>query len=670
MLLPSLLVRAQEITVSRGAVNVHLNGYPKEEHPLLQTLVREQLEFSPDNAASAPLADDLAYFTRLHLINHGWKSAVVQWQLDASQISLNCTAGSPRKLGQVRWSGDTAPVPAKELEALLLRPLQETHGKLDLPWVEQSVQSGASLVQRRLQAEGYLDARATLTSTESASSMNADIAITLGKRTMLATVAIEGAPPEHLEEIQNTASRLEGRPCNFASLESAGRTITALLQKQGWLGASVEVKTDAVPLDGKINATLKISSGPRTLITDVSVAENLSAGAQRVLYATFRPLEGRIWNTAEIELHFRRALDSGLFSKLEHSAEPIPGANPEPDGTIAAVLRLSGEESRRYQFGVHGGFDTFLGSFVGAEISGLNLNDSGSRWRFAADYGFFGPAGALSITDPAVFNSGFSGTGELAIQHVIRDEYVSTTLGGKMLLDRRVSLPFSYSLYTTLLFGSASTTTLLPSELGPDSYGTAQLGASFLYDRRDSPVLPTKGWMTEGRLDAVQLVSNFSDISYARAELAASWIHTFSNGLKWASGANWTAIGGPDTEKVPIELRLFNGGAHSVRSFQEREMGARSRSGGTALGGTMATTISAELSREIMSNLDVAIFADAGGIGLDGNILLPEDWRYAVGLGLRYKLPFGPLRVDYGWNPNQRSGEKMGTLHVALGFPF
>jgi outer membrane protein insertion porin family len=48
----------------------------------------------------------------------------------------------------------------------------------------------------------------------------------------------------------------------------------------------------------------------------------------------------------------------------------------------------------------------------------------------------------------------------------------------------------------------------------------------------------------------------------------------------------------------------------------------------------------------------------------------PEDVRYAVGLGIRYKLPVGPLRIDYGYNLNREEGEDVGALHITFGYAF
>jgi outer membrane protein insertion porin family len=41
-----------------------------------------------------------------------------------------------------------------------------------------------------------------------------------------------------------------------------------------------------------------------------------------------------------------------------------------------------------------------------------------------------------------------------------------------------------------------------------------------------------------------------------------------------------------------------------------------------------------------------------------------------VGVGLRYKLPVGPIRLDYGVNPDPRIDEDSGAFHFSFGFAF
>ena len=42
----------------------------------------------------------------------------------------------------------------------------------------------------------------------------------------------------------------------------------------------------------------------------------------------------------------------------------------------------------------------------------------------------------------------------------------------------------------------------------------------------------------------------------------------------------------------------------------------------------------------------------------------------AVGAGVRWLSPFGPIRVDYGINVDRRKGEDFGAFHFSVGSPF
>ena len=44
--------------------------------------------------------------------------------------------------------------------------------------------------------------------------------------------------------------------------------------------------------------------------------------------------------------------------------------------------------------------------------------------------------------------------------------------------------------------------------------------------------------------------------------------------------------------------------------------------------------------------------------------------RLGIGIGLRYNLPIGPMRLDFGYNPSRREGEDIGAVHFSFGFAF
>jgi outer membrane protein assembly factor BamA len=128
----------------------------------------------------------------------------------------------------------------------------------------------------------------------------------------------------------------------------------------------------------------------------------------------------------------------------------------------------------------------------------------------------------------------------------------------------------------------------------------------------------------------------------------------------------------PIADEIPIDVRFFNGGGTSVRSFAERRLGPKDKSG-NPLGGELLTVFNIEYMFPIGGGLQGAVFADAGS--LHHEVRLPTsdpggEMRYALGVGLRYKLPIGPLRLDYGVNPNRKEKESFGAFHFSFGFAF
>lgn len=124
-----------------------------------------------------------------------------------------------------------------------------------------------------------------------------------------------------------------------------------------------------------------------------------------------------------------------------------------------------------------------------------------------------------------------------------------------------------------------------------------------------------------------------------------------------------------DTDVIPVDLRFFNGGSQSVRSFPERELGPQDRRHHPT-GGEFYSVFNAELGIPLADSFSLAVFGDAGNVLESFDDASLDDMHYAAGLGLRYNLPIGPLRLDYGLNLNRKQGEPKGTLHLGFGFSF
>ena len=87
--------------------------------------------------------------------------------------------------------------------------------------------------------------------------------------------------------------------------------------------------------------------------------------------------------------------------------------------------------------------------------------------------------------------------------------------------------------------------------------------------------------------------------------------------------------------------------------------------------------MSAELRAMLRGNLGGVIFIDAGNVWADPFGFDLTDLRYAVGPGLRYRTPIGPIRFDFGWQLNPIPGllvngqpSRPWRIHFSIGQAF
>jgi outer membrane protein assembly factor BamA len=189
------------------------------------------------------------------------------------------------------------------------------------------------------------------------------------------------------------------------------------------------------------------------------------------------------------------------------------------------------------------------------------------------------------------------------------------------------------------------------------------VAVTYFQDRRDDPVNSTRG------------VYNSIDIGYAGAPLGSettftrlllrnSTYHPLRRDIVFARSLQFgylQRLGG--LSEVPLAERFFTGGASSHRGFPDNQAGPRDLDTGFPLGGKALFFHSTELRFPLIGdNIGGVLFHDMGNVYTDvRDISLRvrqrglQDFDYmvhAVGFGIRYSTPVGPLRVDLAYGPN------------------
>jgi outer membrane translocation and assembly module TamA len=92
--------------------------------------------------------------------------------------------------------------------------------------------------------------------------------------------------------------------------------------------------------------------------------------------------------------------------------------------------------------------------------------------------------------------------------------------------------------------------------------------------------------------------------------------------------------------------------------------------GGEPLGGLTALQATLELRQGIWRDFYGALFYDIGWLS-PSSFSVSEPPGQGVGIGFRYYLPVGPVRLDIAYNPSRLfAASSRWAIHLAVGFSF
>ena len=190
--------------------------------------------------------------------------------------------------------------------------------------------------------------------------------------------------------------------------------------------------------------------------------------------------------------------------------------------------------------------------------------------------------------------------------------------------------------------------------------------ASLTYDSTDNPIDATRGFKLSG--EATPFFGKPSSFFQARASASAYLALDEEANYVLAGRVGGGVLAGADLADIPARERFFAGGGGSVRGFAFRTLSPMAQ--GQITGGKSLIEGSLEARIKVTKTIGVVPFIDAGGAFGGSWPDFREPLRVAVGLGLRYYTPIGPIRVDVAAPLNRRSGDKPAALYVGIGQSF
>jgi outer membrane protein assembly factor BamA len=401
----------------------------------------------------------------------------------------------------------------------------------------------------------------------------------------------------------------------------------------------------------------------------------------------FSKLRGKTYSPDVLDERFRTLMRTGLFNIVQIKPVPV-------DGHLLR-LDISAEEAKSKEFGFWIGYGTYEGGIAGVQYRDRDLFGYGRPLTTSIEVSQRGYRGEILYEDPFFFDTDFSFKARLAAFTFRFDGYTKFELGGRLELTRKITKYDEAGVSFAVRHVKIIEADIKPIFLGDENYLVNTLGLTNTIDMRESPFVNPRGFLINNTLDLASSAFG-SDIEYIRGTMRVGyylplgpkaltpgvvedepgtplqrWFQQSSIAFGARAGIihSLTVSGPEEATAIPIDERFFIGGSDTVRSFGYRDLGPHDRKG-HPIGGEFFTVFNVEYTFPIFGELQGALFTDAGNLLPTSEEPGLDDMRYAVGVGLRYKLPVGPIRLDYGVNPDPRADEDSGAFHFSFGFAF
>lgn len=548
---------------------------------------------------------------------------------------------------------------------------------------------------KRIQAfyadRGYPDARVTgfdVKLNDKQDSVDVTITIAEGDPVNVASidfVAFDAIPAAHLDALKGRVPLKVGAPRDRQLVVSAHEMAINELKDHGYPYAKVST-TEEVGADGKL-ASLTFTAEPGTLahfgpveiVGNKSVSENI---IRRQL--TLKP--GELYRRSIVQDSQRRLYGMELFQFA--NIEPV---NPELQlADVPIRVTVAEGKHQRVNFGV--GYGTEEKGRVDAEYHHLNFlggaRSAGVHGRWSSlDRGM-----RMDFNQPYFLRPHFSLTAEGQQWYTFTPAYRSVVAGGKLTVTHRSSQHMSWAVSMTSEHDSSSIApavlndptlrnTLIALGLDPrtgEQNGTLNaLGIDFQRSTADNVLNAHRGYQIAFHAEeAGRLLPG--TFNYYATSIDGRHYLPFSEKVVLASRLQLGNIRpvGLDQVNVPFSKKYFLGGATSIRGWGRYEVSPLSE--GVPIGGNSMFAFTEELRAQIRGNFGGVVFFDAGNVWADSWGIRLGDLRYAVGPGLRYQTPVGPIRFDFGWqlNPtpelvvNGQPQRRRWRMHFSIGQAF
>jgi len=464
----------------------------------------------------------------------------------------------------------------------------------------------------------------------------------------------EGGNDRYLRDEIDAFHPREGETFDHAVYEASKAQVSRRLAERGYFDADfADRRVEVTRAANAADIALRWNSGPRYDMGAITFTQEPAVIRDSLLQKLVYWKEGEYYHQGRLDRLRRSLVELDYFGRID--IEPHPEQAVE--GRVPVTVELTPAKRSIYTAGVSYGTDSGAGVRMGVERR--YVNSRGHKALGQIDWAQRRKTATLQYRVPAFlwldgwYTASLQGADEQTdFADTRRVELVGSRSGEiNRFLTATVSLHLLRERWRFL-----STDDGMPMEdfryaslLYPSLRAEYIDADDRLYPRRalGGTLLLRGGVQGAG-----------SDATFAQVHASARWFHGLDEQSRLIARGELGHTFTNELVEMPLSMRFFAGGDRSVRGYGWREIGPRR--GEFALGAKNVITASLEYERYFRGPWGVAVFVDTGS-AFD----VRPNLHTGVGVGLRWRSPVGPVRVDIA--RGLKDPESGFTLHFNIG---
>lgn len=622
---------------------------------------------------------------------------------DQQEVTYVIALGERHKVVKVEVNGNKYFSTAEIRGRMYLQPagtIRLRHGRFSQGFAKRDEQAITILYRDN----GFRDCKVTARSVDDYGGKTGNVAVTMeieeGPQYRVGKIDVQGLNRPDRDALLARLASLPGQPFSETNVGLDRDVILSTYQSAGYPDVAFDWKLSAVEGRQEVKLIYLVTEGKPRYVRDVLIS-GLRATRMRLVKPNVLLKAGEPLSWTKMGEMQRGLYDLGVFDKVDMAIQNQQGDTENKYvvyhlteghryyvglGLGAEVARIGGAQDSLDQPAGATGFSA-RGSF---EVSRLNLWGLGHSLNFKSRYSTLDRRVSLSYLAPRYRNVDGRNLSFTALYDNARDvrTFTAQRYEGSVQLSQHLSKA-STALwrYTWRDVVVDQNTLKINPLLVPILAQPARIGmisANVVQDRRDDPVDAHRGFYNTGDLGLVYHYFG-GNKNYLRFLGRSSYYKRIHGDTVLASNTQFGLIrpfsigtGKDPAQYVPLPERFFGGGSSSHRGFPDSQAGPRDLLTGFAIGGNALLFHSTELRFPLLGdNITGVLFHDVGNVYSALRSISVRykqrdvtDFNYmvqAVGFGVRYRTPVGPIRLDvaYSLNPPVFNGLK-GTYKELL----